>query len=131
MAHDLLADYYPVAVFVILAIVFPFVTYLATRLLRRDNPTPLKLTTYECGEVPEGEASIQFSFEYYLYAIMFLVFDVAAIFLILFGLVYRTELAGVFGDGAALLANVFVLLFALILTAAVLYSLRKEEGVPG
>lgn len=116
-----LEAYYPVAVFVLLAIAFPFVTYLLTRLVRTDRPTPLKLTTYECGEIPEGEANIQFSFQYYLFAIMFIVFDVAAIFLLLFALIYAAQLSD------SLLPHVMILLFALIVTAATLYSLKKEE----
>ncbi len=111
--------YYPVAVFVLIAIAFPFLTYLATRILRRDRPTPLKLTTYECGEVPEGEANVQFNFQYYLFAIMFIVFDVAAIFIILFGLLYA--------EGLSVQAQILMLLFVSIITVATLYSLKKEE----
>ena len=116
-----LEAYYPVAIFVLIAISFPFLTYLATRLLRTDNPTPLKETTYECGEVPEGEANIQFNFQYYLFAIMFIVFDVAAIFIILFALIYGASLA--FDP----LAMTMMAIFILIMTAATLYSLKKEE----
>ncbi len=79
----------------------------------------MKLTTYECGEIPEGEANIQFNFQYYLFAIMFIVFDVAAIFIILFGLVYA--------GGLSVQAQVLMALFVLIITAATLYSLKKEE----
>ncbi len=111
--------YYPVAVFVVIAILFPFLTYFATRLLRRDSPTPLKLSTYECGVVPEGEANVQFNFQYYLFAIMFIVFDVAAIFIILFGLIYA--------GGISVQAQILMVLFILIITAATLYSLKKEE----
>ncbi len=116
-----LEAYYPVAIFVLIAISFPFLTYMATRLLRTDNPNPLKETTYECGEVPEGEANIQFNFQYYLFAIMFLVFDVAAIFIILFALIYRDSLVS---DPLAMTMMAF---FILIMTAATLYSLKKEE----
>jgi NADH:ubiquinone oxidoreductase subunit 3 (subunit A) len=116
-----LEAYYPVAIFVLIAISFPFMTYFATRLLRTDNPTPLKQTTYECGEVPEGEANVQFNFQYYLFAIMFIVFDVAAIFIILFALIYRDFLA------LDPLAMTMMAFFILIMTAATLYSLKKEE----
>ncbi len=116
-----LEAYYPVAIFVLIAISFPFLTYMATRLLRTDNPNPLKETTYECGEVPEGEANIQFNFQYYLFAIMFIVFDVAAIFIILFALIYRDFLV------LDPLATTLMAFFILIMTAATLYSLKKEE----
>ena len=44
---------------------------------------PRRLTTFECGSEPVGEAMIQFHFQYYWYAIIFLVFDVAFMFLVL------------------------------------------------
>ncbi|MDP6869554.1 MAG: NADH-quinone oxidoreductase subunit A [Candidatus Poseidoniaceae archaeon] len=47
---------------------------------------PRRLSTYECGSEPVGEAMIQFHFQYYWYAIIFLVFDVAFMFLALGGI---------------------------------------------
>jgi len=47
---------------------------------------PRRLSTYECGSEPVGDAMIQFHFQYYWYAIIFLVFDVAFMFLALGGL---------------------------------------------
>jgi NADH:ubiquinone oxidoreductase subunit 3 (subunit A) len=48
---------------------------------------PRRLSTYECGSEPIGDAMIQFHFQYYWYAIIFLVFDVAFMFLALAGIV--------------------------------------------
>ena len=48
---------------------------------------PRRLTTFECGSEPVGDAMIQFHFQYYWYAIIFLVFDVAFMFLVLGGMV--------------------------------------------
>ncbi len=47
---------------------------------------PRRLTTYECGSDPIGEAQIQFHFQYYWYALIFLVFDVAFMFIALGGM---------------------------------------------
>ncbi len=47
---------------------------------------PRRLSTYECGSEPVGDAMIQFHFQYYWYAIIFLVFDVAFMFMVLGGL---------------------------------------------
>jgi NADH:ubiquinone oxidoreductase subunit 3 (subunit A) len=47
---------------------------------------PRRLSTYECGSEPVGDAMIQFHFQYYWYAIIFLVFDVAFMFMALGGL---------------------------------------------
>ena len=48
---------------------------------------PRRLTTFECGSEPVGDAMIQFNFQYYWNAIIFLVFDVAFMFLVLGGMV--------------------------------------------
>jgi NADH-quinone oxidoreductase subunit A len=48
------------------------------------KPGPTKNSTYECGLESTGDAWIQFKAEYYLYAIVFLIFDVEAIFLLPF-----------------------------------------------
>ncbi|MBI4415810.1 MAG: NADH-quinone oxidoreductase subunit A [Euryarchaeota archaeon] len=120
MATDLLARYLPVALFAIFALLFPVGTFLATRFIRRDNPTPLKDLTYECGEVPEGEAMIQFHFQYYVFAIIFVVFDVAAIFLLLWALSFDATRATQVGFAA-------IVLFVAIMFAATNYALKKEE----
>ena len=54
---------------------------------RDHSLDPRRLTTFECGSEPVGEAMIQFHFQYYWYAIIFLVFDVAFMFLVLGGMV--------------------------------------------
>ena len=118
---DLLDFYLPVAIFALIAISFPLGTFFLTRLVRPTNPTPLKDLTYECGEVPEGEANIQFHFQYYIFGLIFVLFDVAAIFLALWALVMA---------GAPLAERFSVLLpilgFIAILFVATQYALRKE-----
>ena len=89
MAQSLLDAYMPVAIFLALAVAFPLLVYFMTRLVRANKPTELKATTYECGEVPIGEAQIQFNFQYYMFALVFVVFDVAAIFLMLMALMFN------------------------------------------
>ena len=67
----------------------PHVTrsYLLEGYARDHSLYPRRLTTFECGSEPVGEAMIQFHFQYYWYAIIFLVFDVAFMFLVLGGMV--------------------------------------------
>jgi len=120
MASDILARYSLVAVFAVFALLFPLGTFLATRFLRKDRPTPLKDLTYECGEVPEGEAMIQFHFQYYVFAIIFVVFDVAAIFLLLWALSSNVA----WGSTVAFAS---ILLFIAIMFIATNYALKKEE----
>ena len=67
----------------------PHVTrsYLLEGYERDHSLYPRRLTTFECGSEPVGEAMIQFHFQYYWYAVIFLVFDVAFMFLVLGGMV--------------------------------------------
>jgi NADH:ubiquinone oxidoreductase subunit 3 (subunit A) len=119
MATDLLARYFPVAIFAIFCILFAVGTFFATRILRKDRPSPLKDLTYECGELPEGEAMIQFHFQYYVFAIIFVVFDVAAIFLLLWALAFDATV-GTLGFAS-------MVLFVAIMFIATNYALKKEE----
>ena len=119
----LLDDYGPVVVFAIVAILFPAGTFFATRLFRPTNPTPLKDLVYECGEVPEGEAQIAFHFQYYMFALIFLVFDVAAIFLFLWAFAW----GGLLSPSASLFSKLSPLLFLAIMFVATQYALKKEE----
>ena len=81
-------DYLAVAIFALIALAFPVITLFVGRFFRPSKRTPLKHTTYECGETPVGEAMIQFHFQYYMFAIIFLIFDIVAIFLLLGSMVY-------------------------------------------
>jgi len=114
------ADYLPVAIFALIAIIFPFVTFLLTRFFRPSKPTVLKAQTYECGEVPLGEAKIQFSFQYYTFALIFVVFDSVSIFVLLWALVL---------PGIGLVARIYMLVFILVLAAVLAHALKKERIV--
>jgi NADH:ubiquinone oxidoreductase subunit 3 (subunit A) len=120
----LLEDYVPVAIFTILALLFPLGTFFATRLFRPHHPTPLKDLTYECGELPEGEAQIQFHFQYYMFGLIFLVFDVAAIFLLLWAFAWDGLL-----DVASAAARFSIFIFLGIMFVATQYALKKEEVI--
>lgn len=74
-------DFLAVGVFIIVGIVFVAVTLIASYLFRPYNPSGEKLRTYECGEIPFGPAWLQFRVGYYVYALIFLIFDVEAAFI--------------------------------------------------
>lgn len=119
-----LESYVPVVIFAVVALLFPLGTFFATRLFRPDHPTPLKDLTYECGEVPEGEAQIQFHFQYYMFGLIFVVFDVAAIFLLLWAFAW----GGLVGS-ASPVAKFSIFLFLGIMFVATQYALKKEEVI--
>tara|TARA_Y100001968_G_scaffold328995_1_gene377336 strand:+ start:1616 stop:2092 length:477 start_codon:yes stop_codon:yes gene_type:complete len=96
------ADYLAVGLMAIVGFLFPFGGFLTSYFLRPtqdpNDPTKMRsilipgmesdqslyvrrLSTYECGSDPVGDARIEFHFQYYWYAIIFLVFDIAFMFL--------------------------------------------------
>jgi len=91
----------------------------AGRLLRvrARQPSRLKARVYECGEEPEGGAWMQFHARYYLVALVFVLFDVEAVFLLPWSVVLR-ELGP-----PGLMAAV---LFVAVLMLGWLYAMRKE-----
>jgi NADH:ubiquinone oxidoreductase subunit 3 (subunit A) len=113
-------DYYGVAVFAVVAILFPTLVFFISRYFRTDRHDPRSETTYECGEVPIGDAQIQFHFQYYMYAIIFVAFDLVTVFVLLWALVFAD-----ISD----LAKVFVIMFLGTLLVGVTYALKKEEIV--
>ena len=105
-------DYSPysfLAVFLLVAVGFALLPLGLARLWARKfspaKPGPQKNAIYECGLEAKGEAPIQFKSEYYLYAIIFLVFDVEVLFLLPFAVAFL-ELP----LGASIAMLVFVLL---------------------
>jgi NADH:ubiquinone oxidoreductase subunit 3 (subunit A) len=112
-------SYLPILIFAVIGLAFTGLFWMVSKLVRPRNPTPLKYLTYECGEKPEGPARI-LGFEYYLFAILFVVFDVVSIFLYLWALIYID------------LPSLIILqmyLFVLMLCVVVYYSLRVEGKV--
>lgn len=93
---------------------------------------PRRLSTYECGSEPVGDAMIQFHFQYYWYAIIFLVFDVAFMFMALGGMV--TNAATVEGAGEAERALaidrlLILLTFFAVMVAGVWHVFRKRGRI--
>ncbi len=100
-----------VALFLAFAAAFPLVLLGLARgwavLCQPSRPGPVKNAVYECGVEPTGDSWIQFKAHYYLYAILFLVFDVEALFLLPFAVAFTGLSAG-----ALLTMLVFLLLLA-------------------
>ena len=67
--------------FMIVAVLCPFAAILIARILGPRKPNPIKQSTYECGMETVGESWVQFKAQYYVFALIFLVFDVETVFL--------------------------------------------------
>ena len=83
-------SYLPVMMFMAVGFAFVAVTLFVARLARPSAPNPDKLETYECGPLPVGEAWQQFNMHYYLFALLFVIFDVEAAFLFPWALAFRS-----------------------------------------
>lgn len=105
-----------------LALVFPLGGIATSWLLgiakvRPQAPDPIKESTFECGVETEGTAWVQFNFRYYYYALLFVIFDVEAVFL------YPWAVSI---EGAAVAGFVAVVTFITILTIGLIYAWRKN-----
>ncbi len=86
------------------------------RFVSPPKPGPAKNAIYECGLESKGDAWMQFKSEYYLYAIIFLVFDVEAIFLLPFAVAF---------NGLSLGAFLAMMVFLLLLVEGLVWAWRK------
>src|SRR5215831_14974831 len=80
------------------------------------KPGPDKNATYECGLESKGDAWIQFKSEYYLYAIIFLIFDVETIFLLPFAVAFT---------GLSAVAFIEMMIFVFMLVAGLVWAWQK------
>jgi NADH:ubiquinone oxidoreductase subunit 3 (subunit A) len=112
----LLPQYGFIAVLAVIAIALPVVGLLLAWLLRPHKPNPVKNSIYECGMETIGDTWVQFKAQYYLFALIFVAFDVEAIFLFPWAVAYGK---------LALYGLLEMLLFVAILLGGLLYAWRK------
>jgi NADH-quinone oxidoreductase subunit A len=101
-----------------LGVVFVVVSLTANRLLRPHRPTREKLLGYECGLDPEGEGWAQSYVRYYVFAFLYVIFAVDAVFLFPWATVFAAP-----GFGVATLVEMFV--FLGFLSTGILYAWRR------
>jgi NADH-quinone oxidoreductase subunit A len=89
------SPYIPILMVMVVAVALAAGMIVASRFLGPQKPEPLKLEPYECGMTPIGGARVRFSIKFYLIAMLFILFDVEAIFLYPWAVVHRY--LGVFG----------------------------------
>jgi len=114
-------DYITVAVFLAVGALLVGGGILASSLLRPDKPNPIKAETYECGIEPVGGGWSQIHIRYYIFALLFLIFDVEAVFI--FPWAVRVEDFAADGLGAFIFVE--MLIFIVILLLGLVYAIRK------
>nr|YP_010892633.1 NADH dehydrogenase subunit 3 [Pleurozia subinflata]URH13450.1 NADH dehydrogenase subunit 3 [Pleurozia subinflata]WKR35152.1 NADH-plastoquinone oxidoreductase subunit 3 [Pleurozia subinflata] len=68
-------------IFLLIISSLPIIIFSVSKLITPENEGPEKLTSYESGIEPIGEAYIQFQIRYYMFALVFAIFDVETVFL--------------------------------------------------
>jgi len=112
--------YLPIVVLLLAAVAFALLplalAWLWAKKFSPRKPGPDKNAIYECGLESKGDAWVQFKSEYYLYAILFLIFDVETIFLLPFAVAFTGLPAGAF---------VAALVFLLLLVEGLAWAWQK------
>jgi NADH-quinone oxidoreductase subunit A len=122
MEETQLAQYLPVLMLGVLAVVFSFgMLVMSVVLGKKGRRPPAKDAAYECGMIPVGEGSTRLSVRFYLVAMLFILFDIEVVFLYPWAVVYREMLKE---SGAAILGA--MVSFLAILFVGYLYAVKKR-----
>lgn len=106
--------------FIAIALMFPVLALLVSRWIRPSRPTEVKKLPYECGMDPVGDARDRYPVRYYVIALLFLIFDIEAIFIFPWAVIYASQPAEVI-----LYLFVDMLIFFLIVIIGYIYIWKK------
>lgn len=109
-------DYLTVGAFAAFGVVLVMLMLGVASVLRPSNPTKAKLTTYECGVDPVGTGWSQTYIRYYIFGLLFVIFDVEAAFIFPWALM--AEELGMFG-------LIAILVFMLTVVEGLFYAIKK------
>lgn len=123
MSEFRLEAYLPILLMFIVALGFAGGNILLSQLVGQRKQTRTKLMPYECGKDPVGSARERFSVKFYLIAMLFILFDIEAIFLIPWAVVFKRMA----GEGAMMRNLVYVemMLFVALLLVGYIYVVKK------
>ncbi len=114
----MLTEFGKIFVFILTSVLFVVIALVVAKFIRPSRPTFEKLTTYECGENPEGSPWVRFNIRFYVVALIFLIFDVEVVLLIPWALVYKQ-----FGFIGYLVGAIFLILLGI----GMAYEWRKGD----
>jgi NADH-quinone oxidoreductase subunit A len=85
----MLGAYLPILILVVIAMLFGLGSLVVSSIVGQKKPSKVKLDPYECGCEPVGTARERFSIKFYLIAMLFILFDIEAVFLYPWAVVYK------------------------------------------
>jgi len=106
----------------LVGVLIPLGMMAVSKLLRPSVPEQGKRTTYESGEVPTGDTRIRFNIQYYMVALLFVVFDIETVLIFPWTVIYRSALENGVGLTRALVP---MLVFVGVLAAALVWAWRN------
>ena len=112
----MLSDWLFIGIFILLSLLVPGIAIVLAGVLGPRKPNKIKQTAYECGIETVGETWVQFRAQYYIYGLIFLVFDVETVFLFPWAAAYNQ---------LTLFAVIEAVIFILILAGGLLFAWRK------
>ena len=116
LLSEYLTHYFPILFFVVVALFFGVWSLVVSYLVQPKYPEPEKLTSYECGSEPFSDARMPFPVRYYIFAMLFVIFDIEVIFLYPWAVVFtKIELIGL----------IEMLVFIGLFVVAYVYAWRK------
>ena len=101
-------EYLPIFIFFAVAVGFALVTLFLSAIFGKRKITPQKMIPYECGMDPIGEARKRFSVRFYIVAMLFIVFDIEAVFLYPWAVIFRELKIFGLAEMGAFIAILFV-----------------------
>jgi len=110
-------EYVPVLLFLLVAIAFAGGTIGLSSIIVPRRRNPVKMSSYECGVDPVGDARERFSVKFYLVAVLFILFDIEAVFLYPWAVSFHQ--LGLYG-------LIEMVLFIVILFVGYVYLLKKR-----
>ena len=113
----MLKDYELIGILFIVSFAIPILAILAASLIGPRKPNKIKNDTYECGMETRGPSWVQFKVQYYIFALVFLIFDIEMVLLF--------PIAAAF-DAMGIYQVLEMILFIAILGAALLYAWKKD-----
>jgi len=116
MLSEFLKDYFPIILFLIIALALSFAFIVVNFLFSPKKPDPEKLSAYECGFEPFNDSRMEFDVRFYLVAILFIIFDLEIAFLF----PWAVSLGNI-----GLLGFVSMMIFLFILTVGFIYEWKK------
>ncbi len=116
MIAEFLRDYFPIILFLIIALILSFGFIIINFLFSPKKPDPEKLSAYECGFEPFNDSRMEFDVRFYLVAILFIIFDLEIAFLF----PWAISLGKI-----GFLGFISMMIFLFILTVGFIYEWKK------